>query len=62
MKTIYLTGQNNFGNRGCEALVRSTVDLLRNAFGDVRVLVPSSDAARDARQVLFPSTIGHHLQ
>ena len=58
MKTIYLTGQNNFGNRGCEALVRSTVDLLRNAFGDVRVLVPSSDAARDARQWPEAASLG----
>ncbi len=50
MKTIYLTGQNNFGNRGCEALVRSTVELLRAEFGDIRVLVPSADIARDAKQ------------
>lgn len=50
MKTIYLTGQNNFGNRGCEALVRSTVELLRAQLGRVRVLVPSADIERDARQ------------
>lgn len=50
MKTIYLSGQNNFGNRGCEALVRSTVGLLRQHLGDVRVLVPSLDAARDLAQ------------
>ncbi len=50
-KRIYLTGQNNFGNRGCEALVRSTVALLRQHLGDdVEVRVPSHDIARDAAQ------------
>ncbi len=50
MKTIYLTGQNNFGNRGCEALVRSTVTVLGEALGPVRVMVPSLDPRRDAAQ------------
>lgn len=48
--TIYLTGQNNFGNRGCEALVRSTVATLRNVLGDTRFLVPSLDIPRDSAQ------------
>lgn len=48
--TIYLTGQNNFGNRGCEALVRSTVSTLRNQLEDVRFLLPSLDIARDSAQ------------
>lgn len=48
---IYLTGQNNFGNRGCEALVRSTIDVMRQRFGsDTRFLVPSLDIARDQAQ------------
>jgi polysaccharide pyruvyl transferase WcaK-like protein len=50
MITFYLSGHNNFGNRGCEALVRSTVALLRQRFGAVTVLVPSLDFDRDARQ------------
>ena len=50
MKTIYLSGQNNFGNRGCEALVRSTVGLLREHLGEVRVLVPSLAPRRDHAQ------------
>lgn len=50
MKTIYLSGQRTFGNRGCEAIVRSTVGLLRAQFGDVRVLVPSVDIERDRAQ------------
>ncbi|MDO8413540.1 MAG: polysaccharide pyruvyl transferase family protein [Gallionellaceae bacterium] len=48
--TVYLTGQNNFGNRGCEALVRSTVTILREQMPDMRFLVPSSDIARDSAQ------------
>lgn len=47
---IYLTGQSNFGNRGCEALVRSTAQVIRERLGPVEFLVPSLDAARDARQ------------
>lgn len=50
VKTFYLSGQRTFGNRGCEAIVRSTVGLLRAQFGDVQVLVPSVDIARDRAQ------------
>lgn len=50
MTTIYLTGQNNFGNRGCEALVRSTVGLLGQHLERPRVLVPSLDISRDSAQ------------
>lgn len=50
MKTFYLSGQRTFGNRGCEAIVRSTVGLLRAQFGDVEVLVPSTDIERDRTQ------------
>jgi len=48
---IYLSGQNTFENRGCEAIVRSTVMLLRERYGnDTEVLVPSSDIKRDKKQ------------
>jgi polysaccharide pyruvyl transferase WcaK-like protein len=48
---FYLAGQTSFGNRGCEALVRGTVDILRECFGSgSRFLVPSVDAAADAAQ------------
>lgn len=50
VSTFYLASQTNFGNRGCEALVRSTVDLLRSTFGEVKVLVPSLDKRRDFAQ------------
>lgn len=47
---IYLTGQNNFGNRGCEALVRSTVDVIRQRMPEAIFLVPSLDIPRDRAQ------------
>lgn len=47
MKSFYLSGQRTFGNRGCEAIVRSTVGLLRAQFGEIRVLVPSLHVERD---------------
>jgi colanic acid/amylovoran biosynthesis protein len=50
MTTIYFTGQNNFGNRGCEALVRSTVATLREQNPSLQFLVPSLDIPRDSAQ------------
>lgn len=50
MKRFYLSGQRTFDNRGCEAIVRSTVDLLTEQFGEVEVLVPATDSERDAIQ------------
>ncbi len=50
MKRFYLSGQTNFGNRGCEALVRSTLQLLKKQFGEVEVLVPSYRPDLDAPQ------------
>jgi colanic acid/amylovoran biosynthesis protein len=50
VKRFYLSGQRTFRNRGCEAIVRSTVDLLKEQFGDVEVLVPSVNIARDSAQ------------
>lgn len=59
MKTILLGGHNNFGNRGCEALVRSTVMLIHAHVGrDVRILVPSLDPVRDGAQWPDASTHG----
>ena len=50
MKSFYLSGHHNFNNRGCEAIVRSTVGLLRQEFGAVEVLVSSGDISRDTAQ------------
>ncbi len=50
MKRFYLSGQRTFGNRGCEAIVRSTVAALCGQFEGCEVLVPSDDFERDRRQ------------
>ena len=49
-KKFYFAGHTHFGNRGCEALIRSTVLLLKEQFGEIEALVPSSDPVRDAAQ------------
>ena len=50
MKRFYLTGHRSFGNRGCEAIVRSTADLLKSRFGEVELIVPSENIALDSAQ------------
>lgn len=50
MKKIYLLGHNNFGNRGCEALVRSISILIQKKFGEVIIYCPSIDKKADSRQ------------
>lgn len=47
---IYLAGQNNFGNRGCEALVRSTHDLIKAKYPKAKLLVPTFDEKADKKQ------------
>src|SRR5574340_922057 len=43
MSRFYFAGHNNFGNRGCEALVRSTVSLLESSFNTFEALTPTAD-------------------
>lgn len=50
VKKIYLTGHYSFGNRGCEAIVRSTVTLLNEYSDNLEFLVPSSDFDNDRKQ------------
>ena len=50
MKRFYLSGQRTFSNRGNEAIVRATVALLARQFGEVEVLVPSTDIVSDSAQ------------
>lgn len=50
MMKIYFAGQDNFGNRGCEALVRSSVDIIRREFGEAGFAAPSWNPTLDARQ------------
>jgi polysaccharide pyruvyl transferase WcaK-like protein len=49
MKFLF-AGHTTFGNRGCEALIRSTVGLIRSRLPDARFVVPSSNIALDSRQ------------
>lgn len=50
MKRFYLTGHRSFGNRGCEAIVRSTTALLKSRFGEIELVVPSENIALDSAQ------------
>ena len=50
MKKIYLSGQRTFGNRGCEAIVRSTAQLIQQHFKNSQVIVPSDAPSRDRMQ------------
>lgn len=38
---LFLAGQNNFGNRGCEALVRSSTTMIKSRFDHAEFLCPS---------------------
>lgn len=48
--SFYLAGHDNFGNRGCEALVRSIAGLVRTQLPQARFSVPSVAPALDAPQ------------
>ena len=50
MTTIYFAGQNNFGNRGCEALIRSNVKAINQHMVGTVFLVPSINIEQDANQ------------
>lgn len=50
MPTIYFAGQTNFGNRGCEALIRSSVKTIRQQIPDAQFLVPTAQSKEDAPQ------------
>ena len=50
MKTIYLTGHRNFNNRGCEAIVRTTIKLLNQHDKTLKFIVPSNNINQDIKQ------------
>lgn len=50
MTTIYFAGQDNFGNRGCEALVRSNVKTIRQFISDAAFFVPTRQLSQDSPQ------------
>lgn len=47
---FFFAGHSTFGNRGCEALVRSTIGLIRERVPNARFVVPSQSADLDRRQ------------
>lgn len=47
---FYLAGQTNFGNRGCEALVRGTANMLSSQLPGAKILCPLKDIVRDSQQ------------
>jgi colanic acid/amylovoran biosynthesis protein len=55
---FYFAGQNNFGNRGCEALIRSTSWMIRQRIPDARFLCPSFDIPADQAQWPTSSQMG----
>lgn len=46
---VFFSGHRDFGNRGCEAIVRSTVSILRSTFAECTFFVPSTDISRDSK-------------
>ena len=49
MKKFYLNGIQSLQNRGIDAIVRSTLALLKEHFGEVVVIVPSDNIEMDQR-------------
>lgn len=47
---ILITGHHSLANRGCEALLRSTVAMVRTRYPDAHFHVPSLDAQADSAQ------------
>lgn len=47
---VFFAGHNNFGNRGCEALVRSISGIIKSQYPNAIFYTPSVDIPRDSRQ------------
>ncbi|GAA0553938.1 polysaccharide pyruvyl transferase WcaK-like protein [Rhizomicrobium palustre] len=58
-KVIYFAGQWSFGNRGCEALIRSNTKLLRERFADIQLICPSTDIELDRKQ--WPNAVSQGI-
>lgn len=50
LTVVYFAGQDGFGNRGCEALIRSSVKTIRQYIPDAAFLIPSRNAHQDLNQ------------
>lgn len=55
---FFFAGQTNFGNRGCEALVRSTAGLINKHYPQASFYCPSHRADLDQRQWPESATMG----
>jgi colanic acid/amylovoran biosynthesis protein len=55
---IYFAGQDNFGNRGCEALIRGSVRTISEAYPGAEFLVPSKRPDLDAGQWAGAAALG----
>lgn len=60
MHRFYLSGQRSFDNRGCEAIIRSTVGLLNGEFSKPEILVPSDNVLVD--KALWPDASAEGVQ
>lgn len=58
MTRIYFAGQDNFGNRGCEALIKSSVKIIGEAMA-AEFVVPSLSLQRDQAQWRQPNEHVH---
>tara|TARA_B100000212_G_C27355337_1_gene525605 strand:+ start:221 stop:1441 length:1221 start_codon:yes stop_codon:yes gene_type:complete len=47
MKTIFFTGHNTFNNRGCEAIIKSSIELIRKQNKSFKFIVPSKNIKQD---------------
>lgn len=55
---FYLGGHSNFGNRGCEALVRSITAIVRDQIGNAEFICPSYDIKADRAQWPQAESVG----
>ena len=62
MKTVYLTGHRNFNNRGCEAIVRSTIKLLKQHDKALKFIVPSNNINEDINRFIINYYLKKFLQ
>lgn len=60
MKKVYFCGQDNFGNRGCEALIRSNIKTLKLVSNELTFIVPSRNIANDSAQ--WPNSAAEGVQ
>lgn len=60
MTKVYFAGHDNFGNRGCEALVRSIAGIVQQRIPDTEFITPSHRIDLDKRQ--WPQSANHGIR